>query len=327
METMKAYVCRRYGSPNVLELVSWEKPKISSKEVLIKVFSTSVTNSDIFIRSSKVSKELLIPFRIMIGIIGPRKKVIGQVYSGIVDKVGEDVTKFRPGDKVFGLTGFSLGAYAEYLKLNQDNSKQGCISIMPDNISFEEATAAAYGGLLALQFLDKKEIKNGDKVLIYGASSTSGIFALQYLKHLGAEVTGVCSIEKHDFIKSLGANKVLDYKSDDSINKLEMYDVVFDCVGKAKQSVLKTTCLKHVRSKDDIISIDDEALLLSSDRLLIIKKLVEKNIIKLINDKIYSFDEMREAHEYVELGHKKGNVAVTVNKIDETTQNNLKKTI
>ena len=327
METMKAYVCRRYGSPNVLELVSWEKPKIGSKEVLIKVFSTSVTNSDIFIRSSKVGKEFLIPFRIMIGIIGPRKKIIGQVYSGIVDKVGEDITKFRPGDKVFGLTGFSLGAYAEYLKLKQNNSKQGCISIMPDNITFEEATAAAYGGLLALQFLDKKELKNGDKVLIYGASSTSGIFALQYLKYLGTNVTGVCSMNKHEFIISLGADKVLDYKNDDSINQLEMYDVVFDCVGKAKQSVLKKACLKHIKNIDDFISIDDEALLLSSDRLLKVKDLVEKNVIKLVNDKIYSFDEMREAHEYVELGHKKGNVAVTVNKIDETTQKNLKQTI
>ena len=172
------------------------------------------------LRSSKVSKQVLIPFRIMIGILKPRKKIIGQVFAGIIEKVGGNIEKLKVGDKVYGLTGFSLGAYAEYMKLKEVNSKQGCISLMPSNISFEEATAAAYGGLLALQFLEKKNINNGHKVLIYGASSTSGIFALQYCKHLGAEITAVCSESKFDFVRSLGADKILDYKNDESIKDI-----------------------------------------------------------------------------------------------------------
>ena len=309
---MKAYFCHKYGPAEVLHLETCNKPVINSNEVLIKVYSTSVTNSDIFIRSSKVSKQVLIPFRIMIGILRPRKKIIGQVFAGKIEKAGENVKKFKVGDKVYGLTGFSLGAYAEYMKLNEKASKKGCISLMPDNVTFEEATAAAYGGLLALQFIEKKTINRGDKVLIYGASSTSGIFALQYFKHLGAEVTGVSSENKFDFLKLLGADKVLDYKNDESISKLEMYDIIFDCVGKARQSLLRKACRQHINNKKDFISIDDEALLLSPDRLLKIKNLVQENIIKPVNDRIYSFDQMVEAHRYVELGHKKGNVAVTV---------------
>ncbi len=312
MEMMKAYVCNRYGAPEVLQLESCKIPVIKSKEVLVKVYSTSVTNSDIFIRSSRVSKHLLIPFRIMIGIMKPRKIIIGQVFAGIITKVGSDIKKLKVGDKVYGLTGFSLGAYAEYLKLEEVNSKKGCISIMPRNISFEEATAAAYGGLLALQFLEKKNITNGKKVLIYGASSTSGIFALQYCKYLGAEVTAVCSGNKFEFVKSLGAAKVLDYKNDESIKELEIYDIVFDCVGKAKQSLLRTTCFQHVKDKNNFISIDDELLILSSNQLKKITNIINDNVLKLINDRIYGFNQMVEAHKYVELGHKKGNVAITV---------------
>ena len=313
MEMMKAYICTKYGQPEVLHLESCNKPVIKSDEVLVKVYSTSVTNSDIFIRSSKVSKQVLIPFRIMMGILKPRKKIIGQVFAGKIEKVGVNIEKLKVGDKVYGLTGFSLGAYAEYMKLKEVNSKQGCISLMPNNISFEEASAAAYGGLLALQFLEKKNIIFGNKVLIYGASSTSGIFALQYCKHLGAEVSAVCSESNFEFVKSLGADKVLDYRNDESIKKLEMYDIIFDCVGKAKQSLLRKTCLQHIHTKKDFISIDDEPLLLSENRLIRISNLVQDSIIKLVNDRIYSFDQMIEAHKYVELGHKKGNVAVTVN--------------
>lgn len=313
MEMMKAYICTKYGPPEVLHLESCNKPVIKSDEVLVKVYSTSVTNSDVFIRSSKVSKQVLIPFRIMIGILKPRKKIIGQVFAGVIEKIGVNIENLKVGDKVYGLTGFSLGAYAEYMKLKEVNSKQGCISLMPKNISFEEATAAAYGGLLALQFLEKKNINAGHKVLIYGASSTSGIFALQYCKYLGAKVSAVCSEGKFEFVKSLGADKVLDYRNDESIKELEMYDIIFDCVGKAKQSLLRKKCLQHINNKNDFISIDDEPLLLSANRLIKIGNLVQDRVIKLVNDRIYSFDQMIEAHKYVELGHKKGNVAVTVN--------------
>jgi len=315
MEVMKAIVCSKYGPPDVLHIESCKKPIPNDDEVLIKIYATSVTNSDIFIRSSKVHIQVLIPFRIMIGILKPRNKIIGQVFAGEIEQIGKNIKNFKSGDKVYGLTGFSLGAYADYKTMKEINSKQGCVSLMPENLSFEEATSAAYGGLLALQFLEKKIIKQNNKVLIYGASSTSGIIALQYIKHFGAEATCVCRENKFEFIKSLGADKVLDYTKDESIRQLENYDLIFDCVGKAKKSDLREACKNHVSTQKDFISIDDEPLLLSSNRLMKIKELVESNVIKPVNDRVFLFSQIVEAHKYVELGHKKGNVAVTVNSI------------
>lgn len=313
MEIMKAWITPKYGSAEIMRMMECEKPVPKNDEVLIKINATSVTNSDIFIRSSKVEARYLIPFRLMIGIMGPRKKIIGQVFAGEIIKTGEVIKNFKSGDRVYGMTGFSLGAYAEFKTIKEINSKQGCIALMPQNVSFEEATSAAYGGLLALQFLEKKNIKAVSKTLIYGASGTSGLFALQYLKHLGAEVTCVCSENKFEIVKSLGADKLLDYTKDESINHLENYDLFFDCVGKAKKSNLRTALKNHITKSSDFISIDDEALLLSSERLLRIKELVEKGLVVPVNDRVYSFGEMIEAHRYVEQGHKKGNVAVTVN--------------
>lgn len=313
MELMKAVVCSKYGSPDVLQIESCKKPTPKNDEVLIKIYATSVTNSDIFIRSSKVSPQFIIPFRIMVGITRPRNKIIGQVFAGKIEQIGKDIRNFNVGDKVYGLTGFSLGAYADYKTMKEINSKQGCFSIMPRNVNFEEATSAAYGGLLALQFLEKKKIEKGNKVLIYGASSTSGIIALQYVKHLGAESTCVCRENKFEFVRSLGADKVFDYSNDETIGQLEHYDLIFDCVGKAKSSNLKKACISHISSKNDFISIDDEALLLSSSRLERIRDLVERGIIRPVNGKVFPFNQIVEAHRYVELGHKIGNVAIEVN--------------
>ena len=219
---MKAVVCNKYGPPEVMQLKQCNKPHIKNDEVLIKIFAASVTNSDIFIRSSKVSLPLLLPFRLMIGITKPRNPIIGQVFSGIIEQIGPRITRFKPGDRVYGLTGLSLGAYAEYKSMKEINSKQGCIALMPENVSFEEATAVAYGGLLALQFLDKKELNKYSKILIYGAASTSGIIALQYLKYLGINITAVCRENKFQFVKSLGADKTLDYTRTESISDLEI---------------------------------------------------------------------------------------------------------
>ncbi len=313
METMKAYVCPQYGPPEVLSLETCKRPVPGDKEVLLKVYATSVTNSDIFIRSSRVDRKLLIPFRIAMGLFGPRRKIIGEVFAGTVEQVGRRAERFKTGDRVYGLTGFSLGAYAEYMTLREKSSKRGCMALMPTNVSFEGATALAYGGLLALQSLKKKTIQKGSKVLLYGSASTTGLFALQYLKHLQAEATAVCSGEKFDFVKSFGADKLLDYTKDESITRLEQYDIIFDCVGKARQSALRTACSAHIKNKDDFISIDDEALLLDEKRLERITDLAAKKIVKPFNDKIYNFSQMVEAHKYVELGHKRGNVAVTVN--------------
>lgn len=310
---MKAIICSKYGSPEVLQIKEYKKPVPKKDEVLINIYATSVTDSDIFIRSSNVTLGLIIPFRLMIGIRRPRNPILGEVFSGEIEYAGSDIKRFKVGDQVFGFTGFSLGAYADYKCMKEKDSRRGCLAIKPKNISFEDATSVAYGGFLALQFMDKIQIKSGSKVLIYGASGTSGTFAIQYVKSFGAEVTAVCSSSNFEFVKSLGADKVLDYTKNDSINKLEKYDLILDAVGKRKTSELKINCSKSLTKNGKYISIDDEALQLSSERLNKITKLVESGIIKPFTDRVYNFDQIVEAHKYVELGHKKGNVAITVN--------------
>lgn len=312
MTTMKAAVCTKYGPPEVLKIVQYPKPIPKDDEVLINIRATSVTNSDIFIRGSKIAWQLLIPMRMMIGLRKPRKEIIGEVFAGVVSEVGAKITRFHGGEQVYGLTGFSLGAYAEYKCMREVDSKQGCLAVKPRNISFEEATAAAYGGLLAFQFLEKADLQPKQKVLIYGASGTSGIIALQLAKYRQADVTGVCGPGNLSFIAALGADKTLDYTRDREIGHLEAYDVVLDCVGKARSSPLKKACKRALTRTGQYLSIDDAALLLDSSRLDRIRDLIEMGKITASNDRCYTLDEIVEAHHYVELGHKRGNVAITV---------------
>ncbi len=313
METMKAIACTKYGPPDVLRLVEYARPVPREDEVLIKIYATSVTNSDIFIRGSQIPLRFRVPMRLMLGITRPRHDIIGEVLSGEVVQVGARTRRFKAGDQVFGLTGFSLGAYADYKCMKEDDSKQGCIALKPDNISHEEATSAAYGGLLALQYLDKAGVKPNHKVLVYGASGTSGTIAVQYAKHLGADVTGVCSARNAGFVTTLGADRVLDYTDEESLSQVERYDVVLDAVGKRRTSALKEACRRALADGGTFVSIDDGSLELSSQRLEKVRGLVEARRITPINDRCYPFDQIVAAHRYVELGHKRGNVAVTVN--------------
>lgn len=311
---MKAIICKKYGPPENLEIVEYKNPVPKDDEVLIKIYASSVTDSDIFMRSSNVPFNMLIPFRLMIGILKPRSRIIGEVFSGIIEQIGTRIKRFKVGDQVYGLTGMSLGAYADYKCMKEIDSKKGCIGIKPGTITFEEATSAAYGGLLAFQFLEKGNIKPEQKVVIYGASGTSGTIAVQYAKHLGAEVTAVCSEKNIQFVKSLGADKTLDYTKAESISKLETYDFILDCVGKRKTSQLKEALKLSIENKSKFVSIDDEALICSSERLNKIKQLVEAKKITPINGKCYPIEQIIDAHRYVEQGHKKGNVAITFNK-------------
>lgn len=312
METMKAIICTKYGPPEVLKVGEYKKPVPKNDEVLIKIYAASVTNSDLFIRGSRISWPYLIPMRIMLGILRPRNPILGEVFAGEIEFAGSGIKRFKPGDQVYGLTGFSLGAYADYKCMKEKDSKQGCLAIKPINISFEEATAAAYGGLLAFQSMEGN-IQAKQKVLIYGASGTSGTIAVQYAKYLGAEVTGVCGPANIEFVRSLGADKVLDYTNDGSIQHLEKYDFILDAVGKAKTSNLKKACAASLTPNGKLASIDDAALLTHSDRLARIAKLVDEGKIKPVNGKVFPFEQIVEAHRYVETGHKKGNVAITVN--------------
>jgi NADPH:quinone reductase-like Zn-dependent oxidoreductase len=210
---------------------------------------------------------------------------------------------------------FRSGAYAEYKCMKEVDSKQGCLAIKPRNLSFEEATSAAYGGLLAFQFLEKADVQPNQKVLIYGASGTSGTIAVQFAKYLKAKVTAVCGPRNIGLVQKLGADRTIDYTDANEIGKLEKYDVVMDCVGKARSSALKEACKTALTKAGRYISIDDSALLLSSARLDRIREMVEQGKIVPTTDRCYTLDQIVEAHKYVELGHKKGNVAITVSKI------------
>jgi NADPH:quinone reductase-like Zn-dependent oxidoreductase len=309
---MKAIICTKYGPPEVLQIKELEKPSPKDDEVLIKIFATAVTASDIFIRSSNVPFLVLIPMRIMLGICKPRKSIIGLVLSGEIEAIGKKINRFKIGDQVYGITGFGLGAYAEYKCMKEIDSTNGCLALKPTNISYEEATVAAYGGLLAFQSMEKANIQSGQNVLIYGASGTSGTIAIQFAKYLGAKVTGVSSTTNLELVKSLGADKVIDYTKVDIFDPKLQYDFILDAVGKSKTSKLKQCCKKALAPKGKYVSIDDEKLLLDSKRLDKITSFIETRGMKLFIDKTYPFDQIVEAHRYVEKGHKKGGVVIKV---------------
>lgn len=309
---MKAAICRKYGPPEVLQIKEVEKPVPNDNEVCIRIRASAVTASDIFIRSSKLPIQYLIPMRLMMGLTKPRKSIFGLVLAGEIKSIGKNIRRFKTGDKVYGITGFGLGTYAEYKCMKETNSTYGCLELMPANISYEEATSAVYGGALALQYMEKGNIQPKQKVLIYGASGTSGTIAVQYAKYLGAEVTGVCSTKNIDFVKSLGADKVIDYLQEDSIQPGEQYDFILDSVGRMKTSKLKKACKKALSPKGKYVSIDDGDLKLDSNRLSILKGLIEAEHIKPVVDRNYPLEQIIEAHRYVEKGHKRGGVAITI---------------
>ena len=309
---MKAVICTKYGPPEVLQLKEVEKPTPKDNEVLIKIYATAVTASDIFIRSSDLPVQFLIPLRLMLGLTKPRKSIIGLVLAGEIESTGKNIKQFKTGDQVYGLTGFGLGAYAEYKCMKEIDSMHGCLALKPTNITYEEATVAAYGGLLAFQYMEKGNIQHGQNVLIYGASGTTGTTAIQFAKYLGAKVTAVCSTTNLDLVKSLGADVVLDYTKVDALDSDVHYDFILDAVGKMKKSKLKEACKKALAPGGKYVSIDDGNLLLDSKRLAFIKELIEAGHIKPVIDKCFQFEDIVEAHRYVGKGHKKGGVVVKI---------------
>ena len=309
---MKAIICTKYGPPEVLHFKEVEKPVPGDNEVLIKIYATAVTASDIFIRSSDLPLQFLIPMRLMLGLTKPRKSIIGIVVAGEIESTGKNITRFKTGDQVYGLTGFGLGGYAEYKCMKETDSMHGCLAIKPTNITYEEATVAAYGGLLAFQYMEKGNVQRGQNVLIYGASGTSGTMAIQFAKYLGAKVTAVCSTANLDLVKSLGADTVIDYTKVDTLDPEVQYYFILDSVGKIKTSKLKEACKKALAQGGKYVSIDDGNLLLDSKCLAFIKELIEAGHIKPVIDKCFQFDDIVEAHRYVGKGHKKGGVAIKV---------------
>lgn len=309
---MQAVICTKYGPPEVLQLREVSRPSPRHNEVLVKIRATAATASDIYIRGSQLPLRFKLPMRLALGITKPRNPIIGMVLAGEIEAVGRDIRRYKPGDRVYGVAGLGLGAYAQYTCMKETDSMRGCLALMPANISYEEATTAAYGGLLALQRIEEGRVERGQHVLIYGASGTSGTMAVQFAKYYGAQVTAVCGTRNLAFIRSLGADHVIDYTRDNAADTVKRYDLMLDTAGKAKSSAVKEACRRALRQGAKSISIDDGKLELSSTRLARIKDIIESGAVKPIVDRIFPLERIAEAHAYVEEGHKIGGVAVSV---------------
>jgi NADPH:quinone reductase-like Zn-dependent oxidoreductase len=310
---MKAIECLKYGDVENLVLSNVEKPTPKANEVLIKICATSVTTSDVLIRRMN---ESLIPrfiLQLIFGFGRPRNPILGMITSGIVERKGKDVTLFEIGDEVFAYGSISptklrFGSYAEYICLPEDWN----LALKPANLSFEEAAAIPYGGLLASHLLKKTSINRGDRILIYGASGSIGTMAIQLAKHMGAHVTSVCSRKNFELVTSLGSDKMIDYTLENAEKQLETYKYVIDAVGNSKTSKLKEKSKKALTSNGKYISIDHGTPLTPKEAFLNLKSLAEQDKISPVIDRIYPLEKMVEAHKYVEMGHKRGNVIIKI---------------
>ena len=301
---MKAAVCTRYGPPEVVRIEEWPKPIPKNNEILIRIHATTVSSGDARIRSGNVPALYKPVLMLIFGVDKPRKP-LGTELSGQVVAVGKNVTSFQEGDDVFAMTGMKLGAHAEYIALPE----RGALAPKPDNISHEEAAALSFGGTSALHFLRKGRLQRGQKVLIYGASGSVGTSAVQLAKkYFGAQVTAVCSDDNAKLVKSLGADFSIDYSTQDFRTQKTTYDLLFDAVGK----ISKSSCRKNLSPNGTFVTVESGVASESAQDMRLLGELVQSGQFKPVVDRIYPLEQIVEAHAYVDIGHKKGNVVIRV---------------
>jgi NADPH:quinone reductase-like Zn-dependent oxidoreductase len=325
-QQMKAVVCPRYGSPEVLRLEEMPKPFPANNEILVRVRAATVTRYDCWQRSCTAPTGFGLMARLSSGVRRPKRPVFGTDLSGDIEAIGKDVSGFKVSDQVFGYTGMNLGAHAQYVCLPEQAA-----AIKPANVMYEEAATVLQGGLTALFFLRKGNIRAGQKVLVFGASGGVGIFAVQLAKYFGAGVTGVCSGAKMELVKSLGADRVIDYATEDFSKSGDIFDIVLDTIGKSPVSessrslkdggyyLLTTFGLpKLIRllwfSTTSGKKIYIGALKERKEDLVFLKELLESGKLRAVIDRVYPLEQAVEAHRYVETGAKTGSVVLKIEK-------------
>lgn len=304
---MKAVICTKYGPPEVLQIREVAKPIPNDNQILIKIMATAVNSGDVRVRGLKVKGLMKFLMLVVLGVFKPRKPILGTVFSGVVESLGNEVSKFQIGDRVFGMTGFKFGTYAEFVAVNQNSTVIG----MPKNATYEESAAIIFGGQTAIYFLDKAKIfeKLNPKILIIGATGSVGTAAIQIAQHHNAEITAVCSSNGLGLVKELGVKNVILYDKVDFTKQTEKFDIIFDAVGKTTRKECKALLNENgVYKSVNGSGYASETLL----QLQLLKELYEKGKYKSIIDRTFPMDKVVEAHRYVDTERKKGNVVLTM---------------